>query len=91
MTLVDRMKDLIAAFDILAARLRGPLRGLALLGVSFQGLVTAGAFKLPAGTRWTNAVALGSIVLAYFTSRGPKETIALAAAKKMDEPPAPTP
>jgi hypothetical protein len=85
---MNALKSFFDAVDLIAARLRGPLRWLAGLGIAFQGGIASNAIKVPEGARWDNWVALGSIALAYVTLRGPKEVAALAEAKRLDETPA---
>lgn len=82
------LKEFLDGIDLIAARLRGPLRALAGLGIAFQGAMATGAWQAP--EKWSHWIAAASIVLAYFTTRGDKETVALQAAKKIeDAPPAP--
>ena len=70
------MKNTINSFfdavDVLAFRMRGALRTIALLEVAVQGAIATDTIKIPDGS-WDNWIALGSIVLAYYTTRGRKE------------------
>lgn len=81
------LKDVLDGIDLIAARLRGPLQALAGIGVGLQVAIAAGGVKVPPDSKWSNWVAIGSIVLAYFTTRGQKETVALEAAHKIEEAP----
>lgn len=76
--------EILDTVDLIAFRLRGALRTIAALGIAFQGAIAAGAFKLPAGSRWDNAIAGISVLLAYYTTRGHKEEKASARAQAID-------
>jgi hypothetical protein len=79
------LKSFLDGIDLIAARLRGPLRALAGLGIAFQGAMASGAWKAP--EKWSHGIAALSIVLAYFTTRGAKEVVALDKAKAIEDAP----
>ncbi len=83
------LKGFFEGFDLIVARLRRPMRTLTALGAAYQAGIVAGLIKVPPGTRWSNALALFSITVAFYTMRGGNESVALARAQEMDETPAP--
>lgn len=88
--MLNFVKDFLAAADLVMVRLRRLMAAVTYVGLAFQGMIITGQIQLPPGARWTNAVAFGSILLGYWTHRGPKEVINLVEAKRLDgEPPMP--
>jgi hypothetical protein len=76
---MNHINSFFDSIDLIAARMRHYLRAVALMGGALQAAIATGTFK-PDG-HWTNWVALGNIVLAYFTIRS-GEAPALAQVKR---------
>lgn len=85
MAFKDRVQGFLDGVDLIAARLRQPMRALVGLFLSFQVTYAAGGLDnvIPPGTKWARWAGVAGAVIAYFTQRR-GEPAALLQAKKTE-------
>ena len=85
MAFKDTVQGFLDGVDLIAARLRQPMRALVGMLVVFQATYAAGGLDMmiPPGTKWAKWIGLAGVVIAYFTQRR-GEPAALLQAKKTE-------
>lgn len=81
----DNVQSLFDGIDLIAARLRQPMRAIFGVFITLQVVYAAGGLEglVPPGSKWAKWVAVGGAVIAYYTQRR-GEPLALREAKKVE-------
>ena len=81
----DTVQNFLDGVDLVAARLRQPMRAIVGAFLTFQITYAAGGLDgiIPPGSKWAMWMAVGGAVVAYFTQRR-GEPAALLQAKKTE-------
>jgi len=85
MAFKDSIQGFFDGIDLVAARLRQPMRALVGAFLTFQATYALGGLDalIPPGTKWARWIGVGGAVVAYYTQRR-GEPAALLAAKKAE-------